>query len=64
MKRGPRPRYGEPANRVIHIRLTRRQYRDLTQVARDNQTTLAGLIREAVEEFVADYRENDPVFNP
>ena len=61
-RRGPHPQYDEPADVVLRVRVTETQRRDLEQVARDNQLTLSGAIREAVNEYAADYRENNPVF--
>jgi hypothetical protein len=58
----PRPpgrptRFDEAATERVAIRLTPIQRRDLKQVAKENRTDLAGVIREAVNEFVSDYRE-------
>jgi hypothetical protein len=50
-------RFGEPATDAIRVRVTPGQRLALEQVARDNQTDLAGVIREAVNTFVADYSE-------
>jgi hypothetical protein len=53
-----RPSRGnEPATAAIRVRVTPNERREIEQVARDNRTDLAGLIREAVDEYVADYRE-------
>ena len=52
---------GDPATVRISIRVTPSVKSDLEQVARDNLTTSAGVIREAVNEYVFDYR-NRPVF--
>jgi hypothetical protein len=58
-----RPRqFDEPAVVVIQIRVTPAQRRDLELVAHDNHLTMSAAIREAVDEFAADYRENQPVF--
>lgn len=56
-----RPRAGRPSKTGIRVRLTDVERRDLEQVARDNQTDLSGVVREAVNEYVADYRER-PAF--
>lgn len=37
--------------------MTPSQRRDLERVAVENQTDVAGVIREAVNEYVSDYRE-------
>lgn len=63
-RRGPKPQYDTRADVVVRVRLTEEQRQDLEQVARDNGTTLSGAIREAINEFAADYRENNPVFQP
>jgi hypothetical protein len=52
----------ELVSESITLRVTPEQRRELEQVARDNQTTLAGAIREAVNSFVSDYRDGDAVF--
>jgi hypothetical protein len=54
--------FDEPATTVLRIRVTLAQRRDLEQVARVNGETVSGVIREATDEYVADYRENQPVF--
>ncbi len=56
------PKYGAATTKAMRIRLTAAQRRDLEQVARENGTDLTGVIREAVNVYVADYREGDPVF--
>ncbi len=58
-----RHRVEHPAVVVIRVRVTRGEQVELEQVARDNRTTVSGLIREAVDEYAADYRESRPVFN-
>jgi hypothetical protein len=55
-------RFEEPATEAVRIRITPRQKRQLEQVARENRTDLSGAIRDAVESFVADYRDGDRVF--
>jgi hypothetical protein len=49
--------FDEPATAVIRCRITPSQMRDLAQVARDNDTDLSGVIRQAVNEYVSDYRD-------
>ena len=49
------------ATDTIRVRVTPAERRDLEQVARQNRTDLSGVIREAVNEYVADYRD-DPAF--
>ncbi|HAM40678.1 MAG TPA: hypothetical protein DCP69_04915 [Candidatus Omnitrophica bacterium] len=48
---------GTPATSVIQIRVTPEIAADLERVAADNQTSRSDVIREAVNEYVADYRE-------
>jgi hypothetical protein len=50
--------FGEPATDAIRVRVTPQQRRDLERVARENCTDLAGVIRDAVNTYVADYRES------
>jgi hypothetical protein len=53
-----RPRqFDEPATRRIAVRVTPAQQRDLQRVASENQTDVAGVIRQAVNEYVSDYRD-------
>lgn len=53
--------FEEPTTARICVRLTPTQRKDLEQVARDNGTDITGVIREAVNEYVADYQDR-PVF--
>jgi hypothetical protein len=57
-----RHRVDDPAVVVIRVRVTRSEHVDLARVARDNQTTVSGVIRESVNEFVSDYRDDPPTF--
>lgn len=50
-----------PATDTIRVRVTPDEKRDLQQVARQNGTDLSGVIRDAVNEYVADQRD-DPAF--
>jgi hypothetical protein len=53
-----RPRlHDDSATASIHVRLTPGQRLELRRVAAENGTGVAGVIREAVNEYVADYRE-------
>jgi hypothetical protein len=54
-----RPRRIDSASSTerLTIRLTPDERRDLETVARENGTSLAETLREAVNEYVADYRE-------
>lgn len=56
-KRRGRPQSTEPANQTIRVRVTPAQRLELRRVATENGTRVAGIIREAVNEYVADYRE-------
>lgn len=55
-------RFGEPATDAIRVRVTPDQRRDLERVAQENRTNMAGVIREAVNTYVADYRDKGSVF--
>jgi hypothetical protein len=46
-----------PATARVELRVTPAQRLELRRVASENQTGIAGLLREAVNEFVADYHE-------
>lgn len=50
-------RYDQAATRPIVVRVTPKQHRHLLRVASDNQTNVSSVIREAVNEYVADYSE-------
>jgi predicted DNA-binding protein len=52
-----KPRSEAASMDVLVIRVTSEERRDLDQVARENGQTRADVIREAVNEYVADYRE-------
>jgi hypothetical protein len=53
-----RPRLFDVAvSRNRSVRLTAAQARELEDVARDNATNVGDVIREAVNEYVSDYRE-------
>lgn len=49
--------FDEPASAMVMVRITPSQRRHLEQVAADNRTSLTGVVREAVNEYVADYGE-------
>lgn len=62
MKPG-RPRLDDDAATVwVSFRVTPAQQRDLRRVATANQTDVTGIIREAVNEYVSDFRDLHPVF--
>ncbi len=46
----------------IEVRLTDAERRDLARVAREKRTSIADVLREAVNEYVADYGER-PIFS-
>jgi predicted transcriptional regulator len=54
--------FDEPASGAIRVRVTPEQRRALEQVARENNTDVSGAIRQAVNDYVADYRDAHPVF--
>jgi hypothetical protein len=58
MSKAGRPRlYDTPASARITFAVTPAQRLELRRVASDNRTGLSGILREAVNEFVADYGE-------
>lgn len=61
-KRAPgRPRlYDVPASDRITVNVTPAQRLALQRVASDNRTGVAGIIRDAVNEYVGDYGERRP----
>jgi len=50
-------RYDEAATHRVTVRVTPTQRVALGQVAHENRSNVSGIIREAVNEFVADYRD-------
>ena len=57
---GRPPLYEVPASQRIYVNVTPAQRLALRRVASDNRTGMAGIIREAVNEYVADYGERGP----
>lgn len=58
-----RPPIGDaPATVWVGLRMTPAQRLDLQQVAQQNHTDVTGVIREAVNEYIADCRTAPPVF--
>lgn len=51
-------RFAEAATETIRVRVTPSQKRDLQRIASENDTDVAGVIRDAVDEYAADYRES------
>jgi hypothetical protein len=56
-RRGRPKLHEEPATSAIHVRVTPAQRLELRRVAEENSASVSGIIRESVNEFVADYRE-------
>lgn len=54
MARGRRPRQDQPSTEVVCLRITQTEREALERVARANATTVAALVRDAVNECVAD----------
>jgi hypothetical protein len=52
--------FDEPASHRISVNVTPAQRLELRRVASDNGTGVSGIIREAVNEYVADYGERKP----
>lgn len=60
----PRPPLSDEAATItLRLRVTETQRREIAQVARDNRTNVCGVLREAVNTYVAEYREAS-VFRP
>jgi len=57
---GRPPIHDTPATARIWVRVTPAQRLDLRRVATDNGTGVSGIIREAVNEYVADYGDRKP----
>ena len=58
-KRRGRPLiHGEPASAQIHLWVTPAQRLELRRVADENNKRLSAVVREAVDEFVGDYRDH------
>lgn len=58
-KRG-RPAAADPLTAKIELRVTPAQRLELRRVASDHRTGVAGIVREAINEFVGDYNERRP----
>jgi hypothetical protein len=57
-KSAGRPRLADvPASSSIHVRCTPAQRLELRRVADENGRRVSAIVREAVDEFVGDYRE-------
>jgi len=56
-RRGRSWMYSEPASAQIHLRVTPAQRLELRRVADENGQRLSTIVREAVDEFVGDYRD-------
>jgi len=61
-RRGRPPRAGQRAAHRVEFRLTDDELARLEAVARENGKPVATVIREAINEFVADYAENGRPF--
>jgi len=57
---GRPPLYDAPASQRISVKVTPAQRLELRRVADENRTGMSGIIREAVNEYVADYDERKP----
>jgi hypothetical protein len=57
MARGRKRRQDEPSTQKVGTYLTVAERADLQQVAKENRQSVAAVLREAVNEYVADYRE-------
>jgi len=54
---GRKPDREEVAVAAFRVRLTLAERRDLDSVARENHSTVSAVLRDAVNDYVADYRE-------
>jgi hypothetical protein len=61
---GRPPVFDVPASRRISVAVTPAQLLELRRVAAENGGSMTGIIRQAVNEFVADYDERRPPFPP
>jgi hypothetical protein len=55
-KRG-RPRSADAATERVVVRVTPAQRLDLRRVASDSRTGVSGIVREAIDEYVSDFRD-------
>jgi hypothetical protein len=62
--RGRRPLFGTRATRKIEFMATEEQYRDFHEVAASEGRKAAEVARDAINEYVADFRESGGMFNP
>ena len=60
-RHGPKPKYGETAGDFVKVRVTAQQHSRLREAAKANLSTVADLLRDAVESYVADFSD-DPMF--
>jgi hypothetical protein len=59
--RGARPRFGQATDTTVCLRVTSDQRVKLREAAKRNGTTVADLLREAVDDCVSDFSD-EPVF--
>ena len=59
--RGARPRFGQATDTKVYLRVTKDQRQKLREAAERNKTTVADLLREAVDSYVADFSD-EPMF--
>lgn len=57
-------RSGEPSNLRLRVRITASERRALTEVARENRANVSRVVRDAVNEYVADYRDRQVFRGP
>lgn len=60
--RGARPRFGQATDATVCLRVTSDQRVKLQEAARRNKTTVADLLRDAVDSYVADFSD-EPMFD-
>jgi hypothetical protein len=61
-KRGPKPKYGETAADELRVRVTAQQRLRLQHAAKVNLTTVANLVRDAVDDYMLDFSD-EPLFD-
>lgn len=55
--RGRPPRRGVASTKILQVRLTGAEHLDLQSAAREMRLAVTEVVREAVDEYVSDFRE-------
>jgi hypothetical protein len=56
-KRGPKPKYGEAVTAIVKIKVTPSQRAKLLAAAKANLVTVTDAVRDAINDYVADYSD-------